>query len=152
MAPLQRSVALLVASGSFVSCHAWGYEDVCTAEERRIVVDTVPIASPPRPVSARPPESVAIVGSAPRYPFVEVAFLEAQQVHSYCATRDDIVQELRNVGGEMGCDFVIVHSPNDLTHSDRYGSYTYKGYHASCGVYYGAANRPPVPAARYGEP
>jgi hypothetical protein len=50
----------------------------------------------------------------------------------------------------MGCDLVIVHSPNDVTYSNH-GSYTYRGYHATCGIYYGATNRPASPTARPAE-
>jgi hypothetical protein len=81
----------------------------------------------------------------PPYSFVEIALIEARQVDPCCSTRADVVQELRNAAGRLGCDVAIIYGGNDRDS----GHSTYIGYRATCAVYYGAAARraePYVPA------
>ena len=135
-------VVLLVAFGAVPSCRAHCGDYVCSVEDRRANVESVPLARPPRPVSARPPESVSVVVIPPPYPFVEIALIEARQVDHCCSTRADVIQELRNAAGRLGCDVAIIYGGNDATvsyHDD--GHATFIGYRATCAVYYGAAAR-----------
>src|SRR5262249_7194557 len=88
----------------------------CYPEDLEIPVESVELAAPPRPVSPRSPNSVAVVVTPPDYPFVEVALLEARQQDSSCTDRAGVVDALRSAGAERGCDLVIIYGGNDVTH------------------------------------
>jgi hypothetical protein len=68
------------------------------------------INRPPRPLSARPPESVRVYTSGrPVGPYVDVGLLEAQQESGFSA--DDtgaIIATLRKRAGQLGCDALII--------------------------------------------
>lgn len=139
---MKNAVGLLLAFGAVPSCRTRCGDYVCSVEDRRANVESVPLAHAPRPVSTRPPASVSVVVVPPPYPFVEIALIEARQVDPCCSTRADVIQELRNAAGRLGCDVAIIYGGNDATISYRdEGHATFIGYRATCAVYYGAGAR-----------
>lgn len=68
------------------------------------------INQPPRPMAARPPETVEMFTSgAPARPHVDVAFIEAEEASSL-STDDtpDMLRKLRKRGAERGCDAIVI--------------------------------------------
>jgi hypothetical protein len=88
----------------------------------------------PHPMQSRPPESVEVYSSGPpQRPYIDVAYLEAEQQTAYSA--DDTAQfvgHLRERAAAMGCDGVVL---GGVTHAAEPTSdlhLTRKGLTATC--------------------
>jgi hypothetical protein len=97
-----------------------------------------PTNTPPRPMSARAPETVEVFTSGqPDRPYVEVGMLEAQQSSEFSSDNmSEIVSALRTEAAKKGCDGLIVTGSNDavtgnVTDGDGYTT-TLKGYRGAC--------------------
>lgn len=68
------------------------------------------INQPPRPMAARPPETVELFTSGPpARPHVDVAFLEAEESSSLSTDETaEMLTKLRKRGAERGCDAVVI--------------------------------------------
>ncbi|WP_437996298.1 hypothetical protein WMF26_35105 [Sorangium sp. So ce185] len=99
----------------------------------------VPTAGSPRAVQPRPTEDVEVFLSRPERPFHEVGMIEVQQSALSSAGANALVNELRRVAGQQGCEGVLLSGANDgvLGHGYRApGSVrTLKGYRGTCLVF-----------------
>jgi hypothetical protein len=104
-------------------------------------ISTTLINPAPRPMNARPPETVEIFSSGPPHrPYVDVAFLEAEQeTHLSFDNTPELINHLRARAAAMGCDGVVL---GGVTHAaDVAASYaadvnaSKKGITATCIVY-----------------
>jgi len=98
----------------------------------------------PRPMTARPPETVELfTTNRPTRPYVDVAFLEAEQSSSYSTHETpEILTELRVRGAQMGCDAIIFNGVSSrepgLTDSETFLNEkprARKGIYATCVMY-----------------
>lgn len=73
-------------------------------------VATTPINTSPRPLHPRSPDSVEVfVTAAPPRPYVDVAYLEAEQESELAADNTgEFIAKLRVRAAELGCDGVIL--------------------------------------------
>nr|HEX4314960.1 hypothetical protein [Kofleriaceae bacterium] len=100
-------------------------------------IQETPINAAPRPMAARPPDSVEVFSSGqPTRPHVDVAYLEAEQSSGF--SEDDtpqFVAKLRVAAAKRGCDAIVL---GGITHDvNVYGrsSSNQKGIVATCVVY-----------------
>jgi len=125
-----------------------------------VSLNYVPLNKPPRPMSARPPESVHVyTASRPERPHLEVGMIEAQQESAYShAPPAQIVAQMRSAAGQLGCDGLVLTGGNDAvvgggSVTNGIGSAwarTLKGYRGTCIIYRIDAHenaRAPAPAA-----
>src|SRR5688572_32700600 len=118
------------------------------------------INHPPRPMAARPPESVEMFTSgAPTRPHVDVAFLEAEESTSFSTDGTaDMLAKLRKRGAERGCDGIVIGglSSRDPGLNDgeswwNHDAKARKGVYATCIMYTEPAAAPivasPTPTA-----
>jgi hypothetical protein len=104
----------------------------------------------PHPMQPRPPATVEIYSSGPpQRPYIDVAFLEAEQESAYSGddTRQ-FIAHLRARGAAMGCDGVVL---GGVTHAAEPGTRVHldrKGLTATCVMYLPEtmAGAPPPPA------
>lgn len=88
-------------------------------------ISYVPVNRPPHPISARPPDSVAVFTDArPDHPFVDVATF-AVEVMGLDRSPDGLAK-LRARAAEIGCEGLVISDSMAFAH----GKYT-----ASCIVY-----------------
>jgi len=112
-------------------------------------VATTVINPSPRRMTSRPPETVEIFSSGPpRRPYVDVAFLEAEQETSMSSDHTaEFIIHLRLRAAEMGCDGLVLggvtHSADVVTSVLADVNSSKKGITATCIVYL-----PPAVAAR----
>lgn len=106
----------------------------------------------PRVLQPRPPETVQIFTSGPPHrPYVDIAYLEAEQSSAYSSDNTpEFLTKLRVQAADMGCDGVVV---GGVTHaSDEIASITAdinasrKGITATCIVYLPDEVAAPPPA------
>jgi hypothetical protein len=65
--------------------------------------------SPPRPMVARPPETVDVYASGPpSLPHVDVAIIEAGEYDFGSSTLHDVVSALRAQAARLGCDAIRI--------------------------------------------
>jgi hypothetical protein len=116
-------------------------------------ISTTLINPAPRPMSARPPETVEIFSSGPpQRPYVDVAFLEAEQEsHLSVDNTPEFINHLRVRAAAMGCDGVVL---GGVTHAADVAASvaadvnaSKKGITATCIVYLAesVAAAPPAP-------
>ncbi|AUX42125.1 uncharacterized protein SOCE26_035520 [Sorangium cellulosum] len=103
----------------------------------------VPTAGSPRPMRPKPPEDVEVFLSKPDRSAQEVGMLEVQQDVGNDADPNALMNELRRVAAERGCDGVLVSGANDSVAGARWmqlgagalHTRTLKGYRATCLVF-----------------
>ncbi|WP_437972122.1 hypothetical protein WMF04_23770 [Sorangium sp. So ce260] len=103
----------------------------------------VPTAGSPRPMHPRPLADVEVFLSRPDRPAQEVGMIEVQQDVGNDAGPNALMNELRRVAAERGCDGVLVSGANDGVVGARwmelgpgtYSTRTLKGYRATCLVF-----------------
>jgi hypothetical protein len=123
-------------------------------------VQTTPINMAPHPMAARPPASVELYTSgAPQRPHVDIALLEVEESSSLSlADTNEMMNELRNRGAQMGCDAIVVGGASSrdpgLGDAERWlnkDARGRKGFTATCIAYLPdepiAAAPPPAAAA-----
>ncbi len=101
-------------------------------------ISAVPTNHPVRPMTPRDPMSVEVVttGVPPR-PFVEVAYLEAQQQSEYSLdAAPEVMTKMRERAAALGCDALILGGANDAvvgssTNGTGHTS-TLRGYRGTC--------------------
>ena len=107
-------------------------------------IKTTTLNPSPRPMQPRPPETVEIYTSgAPPRGHVDVALIEAEEQSSLSvADTGDMLRKLRQKGGQMGCDAVVVGGSSSRDPGLR-DAETWiaedpkgrKGFYATCIVY-----------------
>jgi hypothetical protein len=111
---------------------------------------------PPHPLHVREPGQVDVfMTSKPSRPFVELGIIESQQEEHSLDSEQDVMLQMREYAGQLGCDGLVIFAGNDATYvSGGLGtttSRTLKGYRGSCIVYTRAAPAtvapPPLTAA-----
>jgi hypothetical protein len=101
-----------------------------------ISADYVPLAQAPHAPVSRPASAVELFTTgAPNRGFVEVGIIEVQQQRYSGAAPGEIIEKLREVAGENGCDGLVLTGPNDAVTGSKYGDWTLKGYRGTCIVY-----------------
>ncbi len=98
------------------------------------------INPPPHAMQSRPPASVEVFTSAPPRdrPFVDVAFLEAEQESGYSTDgTEQFFAKLRGRAAQMGCDGLVFGSPTNAVSVgiDLQTPMNKKGIVATCIVY-----------------
>ena len=98
--------------------------------------------APPRPVQARTPDQVEIFSSGPpERPHVDVGLITAQEGLGE-ETPASLIDLLRRVAAERGCDAVVLAPPGSKTdQTDFVGVRSYQVYSGTCLVYGIAAPR-----------
>lgn len=106
-----------------------------------------PLNAPPRPVQARTPDQVELFSSAPPdRPHVDVRLLTAQEGDGD-ETPAALINVVRQVAAERGCDAVVVAPPGSKTAEWLFGgTRSYQVYSGTCLVYGIAAPRNVAPA------
>jgi hypothetical protein len=112
--------------------------------------ETTPLNTPPRPLTRRAPESVAVLSTPPTQEHVAVALVEVEPESSVGQQQtDEMLAEARKKAGELGCDALLVHGvqsrgpgPDAVLFDSTLDR---KGLVASCLVY-----KPPSAPARIG--
>lgn len=93
-----------------------------------------PTAAPPRTVSSRAPESVAVFNAPPpNPPSVEIGRLHAAS-GTHAPSGDgsaEVLAQLRLVAGENGCDFIVVGAPSEELFATSNGTPLYKTHQAA---------------------
>jgi hypothetical protein len=102
-------------------------------------IAVTPINPSPRPLRARPPETVELFTSGPPLrPFVDVAYLEAEQESHLSAhgTRE-FFDQLRARGAAIGCDALVIGGKTNRTtvSIDLKTPANIRGMTATCIVY-----------------
>jgi hypothetical protein len=115
-------------------------------------IRTTAINAPPRPMAPRPPDSVELFTSgAPDRPHVDVAFIETEEQSSLSVSdTPEMLRALREEGGRMGCDAVVLGGASSRDPGVRDAetwiledSKGRKGFYGTCIVY----TAPPAPPA-----
>ena len=118
-------------------------------------IRTTPINSAPHPMQPRPAAYVELFTSgAPARPHVDVALIEAEESSGLSvADTNDMLSSLREQGGRMGCDAVVVGGASSRDPGVRdveswlvEDAKGRKGFYGTC-IVYTAAPPPPVAAA-----
>lgn len=112
-------------------------------------IQATEINSAPRPLAARPPETVEVFTSGPPLrPHMDLAFYEAQQESEFSSDDTaDFITKMRKVAARRGCDGLVI---GGVTHEttgailDRHQPRSNKGMTATCIVY--TDSPPPAPA------
>jgi hypothetical protein len=111
-------------------------------------IEYTELNTPPGPMQPRDPGSVEVfTTSRPARPFTEVGLIESQQESGLSTDgMAEIIQQMRIVAGERGCDALIISGANDAVvghaNNDHGHVQTLKGYRGACVVYTGEA--PPM--------
>ena len=98
----------------------------------------VPTNRPIRPMTPRDPMSVELITTGvPQRPFVEVAYLEAQQESEMSLDHaPDVMNKMRQRAAAMGCDALILGGGNDAVVGSTFrgsgGTNTLRGYRGTC--------------------
>jgi hypothetical protein len=93
---------------------------------------------PIRAMVSRDPMAVEMFTSGnPQRPYVEVAYIEAQQESDVSLdAAPDVMNKMRESAGQLGCDALIVGGPNDAVVGSTFGgtghSKTLRGYRGTC--------------------
>ncbi|WP_437636496.1 hypothetical protein [Sorangium sp. So ce854] len=111
----------------------------------------VPTARSPHAMQPRPAQDVEVFLSRPDRPFQEVGMVEVQQDVANHAGPNALVNELRRVAGQSGCDGLLISGPNDAVFgmgSAHHGggsfhARTLKGYRGTCLVFTDTTPREP---------
>ena len=114
----------------------------------------------PRAMQPRPPYTVEMFSSGPpRRPYIDVAYLEAEQDSAYSVDgTSEFIARLREQAGRMGCDGVVLggvtNAPDAVASVTADINASRKGLTATCIMYVQdevagapAAAPPPPPAA-----
>ncbi|HKU38586.1 MAG TPA: hypothetical protein VJR89_10580 [Polyangiales bacterium] len=132
-----RRVTLIVA----LSCFA------CATS----TLDYTATRQPPRALQARAADQVEVFMEAPpERAHVEVGIVEAQQEPGSTEQGPELVEKMRGLAGQHGCDALANFTNNDsvtetmLAPGGASRKYTLSGYRASCIVYTGSAPSAPV--------
>ena len=95
----------------------------------------------PHPLKPRPPAQVHLYTTgAPQVPYVEVGIIQSRQSSDF-STHDmpEILADMRNEAGKIGCDGVIVNGTADKTHGSTHdgngSTNTLEGFWGACIVY-----------------
>ncbi len=111
-----------------------------------------PTNTPPRPMKARPVESVQLFTStAPTQPFVEVGLLSSgHSGYLSTATDEEVLVGLREKAAEVGCDAVVLQSETttEMAFAGTTSASTtaIKRFRAVCALFTGESS-PPAPVA-----
>ena len=84
-------------------------------------VDTTPLNSAPRGLTARPPQSVEVYSSSPpSRPHVDVALLRVEE-GGFSGTPGHLVQALLEKAAELGCDALYISGASERAGNPKLG-------------------------------
>ena len=101
-------------------------------------ITAMPTNRPVRPMAPRDAMSVEVYTTGnPQRPYVEVAYLEAQQESELSVDRAPrVLDKMRQEAAAMGCDALVLGGPNDAVVGSSWrgtgGTHTLRGYRGTC--------------------
>ncbi len=93
-----------------------------------------PLAAPPTPMRARPPDQVSVVTTPPSRPYVEAGLIEVQTPLEDVSA-NELVASLREKAASTGCDAVLLLGGQNARTTFPGNAVSMKSYRGTCLVF-----------------